>query len=133
LGRALTPRATAGAACLLALAFTALAGIGAPPSYVSERAGAWLVLEPLMLPCLIGGPLVSLAGFFVSFLSPRASGLLCVGSLSASWVGVVVALGLEGGSMWPAMLALCVWAIPGVIAWDAIRNGRKERLHEAAG
>jgi hypothetical protein len=125
--RVLTSGATVGIANLLSLALTSFAAIGAPPSHVSEHAGVWLALEPLILPLLIAAPLLTLSGLFVGLVSPGVSGWLCIAGLSGSWLGVMIGSGLEGrATPSEAMILLCVWAVPAFIALDGVRHDRTE-------
>jgi hypothetical protein len=130
----LTPEATVGIASLLSIVLTSFAAIGAPPSHVDEHAGAWLLLDPLMIPCLVCAPLLCVAALMVGAFSPRMSGALCVLGLAGSWIGVMIASGLERGvSASGALISLCIWSIPAYIAIDGVRHSGRERESVGAG
>lgn len=121
--RQLAAGTTAAIASFLSLVLTSLAAVGAPPSQLPEHAGLWSTLQPLMLPCLLGAPLLTLSALCAAIGSPKVSGCLTIAGLSASLLGVMIACGLEGrASVSWTIILLCVWAVPAFIALNGIRN-----------
>lgn len=133
-GRRLSPETTAAIGSLLSCVLSGLAAIGAPPSSVSVDAGLWRALEPLMIPSLVIGFLLTFAAMFVSLENARAGGGLCIAGSWSSWVGAAIGLGLERpGSLRGLLLLAAIWSIPTMIALDGAKRGTKGRQNAHAG
>lgn len=134
MSRRLSPDLTVGIASLLSCALTLFAGIGAPPSTISEEAGLWLALEPIQVPLLVVGFLLVFAAFFAALGSARAGGWLCIAGLWCSWLGAVIGLGLENRTSILSVLVLAgIWATPTLIAIDGIKASRRSPQNVHAG
>ena len=130
----LTPGAMVGLASLIATGVTGFLGIGAPPSEVSGQAGGWLVLEPLVLPCLGGGFALASLAMLVAILSVRAGALFCVAGLACSGVGAIIALGLED-KLTPVthLFPVALLVAPALIAISGVQQVRTEGNNVHAG
>ncbi len=104
----LTPNGAVAVAGMLAFCMTGFMGIGGPPSEISERAGGWLALEPILFPSLVAGVVLSLLSILVAFVSVRGGALVCIAGLVSSAAGVIIGLGLED------RISLRVFVFPGV-------------------
>lgn len=113
----MTPAVRLGLWTLLALVVSCVWAIGAPPS-VSVRDGVWASFEWLMLPGLIGGPIVLIAvlALMLSLNTSdptslaRAAVVACCG-MAASAVGALVAWGIDAQATSPRALIIMFAAL----------------------
>jgi hypothetical protein len=117
---------------LLAFAFCSVCAVGAPPSEFVDGPNLWTYFEPVMLPALLGGPLLALGALVIVPVFVRAAAGSCVAVVFVSAVGVTVAWGLDAEAMGfrPLLLPLATLSIPAQGALSGIRSPRPPRVQQ---
>lgn len=110
--------------CVLAVG--GVIAVVAPPSVFVREPNGWLVLRPVLLPALLGGPLLALVASALAVVSERAAAITAIAAAACSGVGAFVAWGIDarasGGQL---VMFLMFLALPVLLAIEALRAERR--------
>jgi hypothetical protein len=120
-------------ASILVLVLAGLSAVGAPPSERSENAGAWRKLEPLMLPALSAGVVLSAIALIAGIVGAFRGGavavpaVLCVAASFSSMLGIAIAASLDAreGMYLQMGLMAAFFAVPVLASVEAMRQARQ--------